>query len=227
MNLAGVGRRFLIVFCVAFTVLVLVVMFTPVANYMARPLVVAPKDREADLIVVLGGGVFPNGLLGGGSNERLIHGLLLYKEGRAPKIIFSGGSIIKTSAKILHTITRSEDTSRIDAVEADIMKDISVRLGIPAGDLSVDGDSIHTYGNLAAVKGFMETRGLKSCLIVTSPTHILRSMKVSGKLGLDCYPAPVGDYTPHIRGSTGRLSLMRAVLWEYAALGLYKAYGYI
>jgi uncharacterized SAM-binding protein YcdF (DUF218 family) len=226
----GLGGRLWALFravSVVFTITVLIIMFTPLSNYMARTLIVAPEFKKTDLIAVLGGGAYVNGVLGGASNERLIQGMILYREGYAPEIIFSGGTIIKPSKKVLHTILKSEDTSLIDVVEAAIMKDVSLKLGIPEQDVAVDAASTHTYGNIKGIKDYMAARGLKTCLIVTSPTHMYRSYRVTQKLGLDCYPAPVRDYTWHISSAVGRLGLFRAVLWEYAGLVVYRFYGYI
>ncbi|MDP2689579.1 MAG: hypothetical protein Q8P48_05665 [Deltaproteobacteria bacterium] len=68
-------------FCYAFTATAVFFIYTPTANWMARPLVVEPELRKADLVVVLGGGAYRDGTLSKDSNERLIRGLLLYRAG--------------------------------------------------------------------------------------------------------------------------------------------------
>lgn len=214
-------------FSVFFTVVLFIIMFTPLSNYMAKTLVLPQELKKTDLIAIMGGGAYPNGVLGGGSNERLIHGMLLYKDGYAPEMMFAGGTIRRTSKKVLHTVLKSDDATKIDVVEANLMKEVSLKLGIPNEDTAVDSSSTDTNGNLKAIRAYMEGRGLGSCLIVTSPTHMRRSMSVVKKLGMDCYPAPIGDYTGYIKSGTGRLSLFREVMWEYAGLVLYRLYGYI
>ena len=223
------GRVFLFLraFSAAFTVIILVVMFTPLANRLAGVLVIEPELEKADVIVVLGGGAYNQEALGGASSERLIRGLLLYKKGYASKILFAGGTIAGTASKIIHTLMGSEGTVRFDAVEAAMMGQIALDIGVPEDDVIIDAESTHTYGNLVVVKRIMDERGLKKCLLVTSPTHMYRSMRVAERLGLDCIPAPVEDYTRDVRLSTERLALMRAVLWEFAGLALYRIYGYI
>jgi uncharacterized SAM-binding protein YcdF (DUF218 family) len=220
-------RRLFVTACVIFTAVFLVIMYTPLANRMASALVVEPEVQAADLIAVLGGGAYPNGVLGAGSGERLIRGLVLYAEGYAPEIIFSGGTIRKPSEKVLHTITKSEDAGAVDVVEAALMGEVSFKLGIPPEDVTVESASTHTYGNLVGVRDYMVTAGLGTCLVVTSPTHMYRSYRIVKKLGMDCYPAPVEDYTGFIDSAVGRLALFREVLWEYAALVLYRLYDYI
>lgn len=205
----------------------LCIIYTPVANIMARPLILPERLVKSDVIIVLGGGAYENGVLGAPSNERLLRGLLLYKRGNAPAIIFSGGAITSASIKIMHTLTASDDRSSIDAPEAAVMYDTAVALGIPPETMAVDARSTNTYENLKDVKNLMAKNGQKTCLLVTSSTHIIRSMLIAEKLGMDCAPAPVKDTTQLRRSITDRLSLFHSVLWEYTGLALYKVYGYI
>ncbi|MBI5599243.1 MAG: YdcF family protein [Deltaproteobacteria bacterium] len=220
-------RKTLCFFFFAFTASVLFLMSTPFANFAARGLVVEPEVKKADIIVILGGGAYKNGVLSGASNERLIHGLLLYRQGLAPEIFLSGGSISAVSKKLFHTLSKSEDAAAIDAPEASVMRDISIGLAVPPEHIRVDERSTNTYTNLRAAGSFMRERGFKKCLLVTSPTHMSRAIAVAEKLGVDCSPAPVEDYTRFRTGAFDRLSLAGEVFWEYAALALYKAYGYI
>src|SRR3989304_6569333 len=83
--------------CAIFTLTVFVFMFTPLANVLARPLVMEPDVKKSDLIIVMGGGAYPNGGLGEASGGRFLTGLLLYKEGLAPRLFFAGGSISDVS----------------------------------------------------------------------------------------------------------------------------------
>ncbi len=213
-------------FCYAFAATALIVMYTPVANWMARPLIVSPYIKKADLIVVLGGGAYPDGSLSGHSNERLIKGLLLYRAGYAPRVIFSGGTIMTPGGKLIHAVTgRSTGGSKV--VEATVMDEEAAGLGFPPSALAVDVNSANTHENLVDVKEYMTKNGLSSCLLVTSATHMLRASLVARKLGLDCSPAPVSDYTRYRDSGIERLALAGEATHEYMALVLYKIRGYI
>lgn len=197
------------------------------SNILARTLVVEASVEKSDVIFVLGGGAYPNGVLGGSSNERFIHGMLLYKGGYGKELVFVGGSITSVASKLTHTFTRSEDPSSIDVTESAIMYDSAIRLGLSEASMHLDRDSTHTYSNVVFAQEFMKDKALKSCLLVSSSTHMYRVMSVASKLGLPCSPAPVADYTPFRRSALDRLALLREVLWEYAGLAIYKVYGYI
>ena len=220
-------KRFLILISVLVNFLLIIVAFTPIANRLGESLYVRPYLMTSDLIVVLGGGAYENGVLTRASMERLIHGLMLYRQGYASRIAFVGGTIRSRPEKVVHTLSGSETGEAIDVVESEIMAKISDTLGIPPSMFFVERESTNTYTNLEAVKSYMEDNKLSTCLIVTSPTHILRAMEVSRKLGLECYPAPVDNYIPYRDSPEDRISLMAEVLWEFVALKVYRIYGYI
>lgn len=215
-------------FSVAFTAVFLIIMYTPVANYAAKTLINRrPEPGMADIIAVLGGGAYRNGVLGAASSERLIKGLILFKSGNAPRIIFSGGTIVEPSKKFIHTVFKRDRAVSIGIQESEIMRDTALIFGVPDEKVEADPASTNTYENLRNIKSYMDAKGLKKCILVTSPTHMKRALLVSKALQIDCDAAPVDDYTALRRGAFDRLALLREVLWEYAALVLYRVYGYI
>ncbi|MFQ5735963.1 MAG: YdcF family protein [Thermodesulfobacteriota bacterium] len=213
-------------FCYSFAATGLFFIYTPAANWMARPLVMEPHLRKADLIVVLGGGAYEDGSLSGASNERLLRGLLLYREGYASRVIFSGGTIPDAGSKLIHTLAGST-TSVMGVVESAVMERTAVGLGMPASDMAADVASTNTYENMVDVKEYMVKNGLGSCLLVTSATHMLRASLVAKKLGVDCSPAPVPDYSRYRKNGLERLALAREAAHEYMGILLYRLYGYI
>jgi uncharacterized SAM-binding protein YcdF (DUF218 family) len=213
-------------FAFTFTLGMFLVMYTPVANWLAGPLVVQEELKKADLIVVLGGGSYRNSLTGA-SSERLLKGLILYREGYAPRIIFSGGAPEGLSRKLLHTVLGIKTGKKTQSSEADLMGSAASRLGVPDKDRAIDEAALDTYENLINVGKYMSENGLKTCLMVTSPTHMRRAELIARKLGLECYPAPISDYTSEMKGPFERLALFKQTVWEYGGLAVYRLYGYI
>ncbi len=215
--------------CILFTVFMLIIMFTPLSNYMASMLTVPMIIKKVELTAVLGGGAYRNSVLSASSSERLLHGLRLHKQGLSEKIVFVGGTILDSGDKLKGTLTEAEhkDGAGLDVVEASLMKSVAEDIGVNSSDILLDIESANTYENMRAVKAIMEERDYDTCMIVTSPMHMLRAIRVSRKLAIDCTPAPVGDYTSFVDDPVGRLVLMRSVLKEFAALFIYKAFGYI
>lgn len=219
--------RFIKWFSVLFTAASFLVMFTPVSNFMASRLVVPAELERSDLIVVLGGGAFGNGVLGRSTVERLVRGLELYRAGYAPKVLFSGGAPLGSTDKMFHTLLGRAVSGNSNATEAALMEDTAVRLGIPKVAVATDTVSENTYENLVETKKYMESNGLKSCIIVTSATHMKRAALVARKLGLHFHPAPVKDSSGYRTGSFERVLLFREAAWEYLGLLLYRVYGYV
>lgn len=215
-------------FCFAFTAVSFAVMLTPVANWLASPLLVHDGPPvKTDMIAVLGGGAYANGVLGSASNERLIKGVTLYREGRAPRMIFAGGSVLGLSGKLGHTVLGIESVREGRFVEAVLMQEAAAGMGVPEKDCLVEGNSLSTYENLRNLKAYMDKEGMKTATLVSSPLHMKRIELAARKLGMDFYASTAPDATMHRTTPIARIHLMRDVLWEYSALGLYWLRGQI
>lgn len=138
-KLKKLAKRSVRALALAFAIVVLVIVCTPIANIMARPLIVAGEPGRSDVIVVLGGGAYADGSLGGASNERLIRAVVLYNGGYAGRIHFAGGSILKLSRKLYNTASGGGE--RLDVVESEVMRGLAVGMGVPLEATSVDAAS--------------------------------------------------------------------------------------
>src|SRR3989442_11707301 len=78
-----------------FALLFVVLLFCgilPLANWLGHSLAYADKLRRSDAVVVLSGGGIDAETLDTPTAYRLLHGLLLVKQGYAPPLILSGGN---------------------------------------------------------------------------------------------------------------------------------------
>lgn len=97
--------------------------------------------------------------------SRINHAVTLYKNHYAPKILMSGG------------------TDKSDSVnEAQTMKSIAIKDGVPASDILVENKSTSTYENLAFSQKILNRAGLRSAIIVTDPSTNARAGLVASKL---------------------------------------------
>ena len=134
----------------------------------------------ADAIVVLGGatrGVSPPRVMPdlNEHGDRIIYAAKLYKEGKAPLIVLSGGRI-KWFGK--------EDSEAID------MAKILELMGVPPEAIIKEGKSLNTHENAVFTKKILEEKGIKKVLLVTSAFHTPRSLKIFARQGIDVIPAP-------------------------------------
>ena len=214
--------------CFVFTAAALVIMLTPLANWLAVPLLVQEgEERKPDLIAVLGGGAYSNGVLGGASNERLIKSVLLYRDATAPKIVFTGGAVVGVKAKLGHTVLGAVSADKGRFKEAGLMRDIAVGMGTAPGDCLVEESSLSTYENLRNLKAIMEKEGFRTATLVSSPLHMRRAAMTASRLGIDFTAVSAADATMHKTTPIARIHLMRDVLWEYSAFVLYWMRGQI
>ena len=202
------GRRIVstlnLILWLAFLI-ILVIAFTPLTGYMVKPLEVKEDIRKADVIVVLSGGIDKGRYLSLASSQRMVRGAQLYFEGRAKKILFSGGIPPKNGV-----------------AEAAVMAQEAKRLNIPAEDILVEKRSQSTHEKVVEVKKMTEALRWKSLILVTSYSKMKRSLMAFEYAGFKVYPAPADHHEKYADGPLERISLFRELIHEYVGIIYYK-----
>ncbi|MBI5967206.1 MAG: YdcF family protein [Deltaproteobacteria bacterium] len=189
---------------------VLVIALTPLTRYLLRPLMVKEDIRKADVIVVLSGGIDKGRYLSLISSQRMVRGSQLYFEGRAKKILFSGGI-----------------PEKIGVAEAAVMAQEARRLNIPAADILLEKHSKNIHEQAVEVKKIAPSQQWKSVLLVTSYSRMKRSLMAFEYVGFKVYPAPADPYEKYVDDFFGRLSLFKQLVREYGGMIYYKMRGWI
>lgn len=135
---------------------------------------------EADAIVLLGGAIRGDVHLGtlGDLNQqadRLVHAVALFKAGKAPRLVVSGGG--QASAR----------------PEAQIMYELLQVMGIPAHAILLEDKSRDTHQNAVYTAQMLDKLGIRKILLVTSAFHMRRAEALFAAQGLEVTPAPT-DY---------------------------------
>lgn len=136
---------------------------------------------EAPAIVVLGGGIKPAiaprpWVDVSEAGDRVLYGAQLYKQGKAPVVIVSGGRI---------------DWKGGGPPESQDMAEILEAMGVPPSAILQEPDSLNTYENAVNVKKLLEEKGIeKRVLLITSATHMPRSVLIFKRQGIETIPAP-------------------------------------
>ncbi len=139
---------------------------------------------KAEAIVVLGGATrsksYPRtGVDLSERGDRIIYASQLYKQGKAPLIIVSGGRI--------------DWKDYGDPESADMATVLINDLGIPKSAIIEEPKSLNTYENAVNVQKILDKRQIERVLLVTSAFHMPRSLRIFRKLKMDVIPAP-SDY---------------------------------
>ena len=183
----------------------MLICYTPLTGYLARGLAVREDLRQADAIVVLSGGVAPYGLVEGESLAREVRGVVLFAQGYAPYLVFSGGPAAGARPP-----------------DAEIMARLARKLGVPENRILTETRSADTADNARYTVALMQSRGWTRALLVTSNTHMKRALWFFRGQGIRAFPAPAPPWAPRASSAEGRLALFKALRHEYAALIAYR-----
>ncbi len=121
----------------------------------------SPQDpiEKADAIVTVSGG---------DTDARIEKTIQLFKEGWAPKIIFSGAA------------------AEGNISNAESMRNIAVKMGVPTSAIIIEEDSKTTVENAEFTSKIITTKGYDSIILVTSPYHQRRTFELfQSNLGED------------------------------------------
>ena len=176
----------------------------------AHPRLAAFTYPAADAIVVLGGGTRLSHYRNGAdlSSTRTGFGLELFREGRAPIVLVSGG--------------------RGEAIE---MADDLRRLGVPPQSLRVESTSTNTRENAVYSSSILRRENRQRILLVTSAWSMSRAAASFRREGLEVIPAPSFDLARIPPGAAwlpqrAALEQCKRFLREYLGLFVYKLRGW-
>jgi uncharacterized SAM-binding protein YcdF (DUF218 family) len=189
----------------------------------------------AEAIVVLGGGTeseqYPRPLVEVNSaGDRVLYAGQLYKDGKAPVLLLSGGNIAWLSGR---TTTPAEEMARI----LEMMQ-------ISRENMLLQTQSRNTYEDALYKSQLLKEQGIERVLLVTSAQHMERSVLLFQHQGIQVIPAPV-DYTVtqanwtnlfsldpqttlvNLIPNVGSMSLTSGVLKEYLGIWVYRLRGWL
>ena len=144
---------------------------------------VGDRDQAApaDAIIVLGAAAYdakPSPVF----EERIRHGLDLYRQGYAPKLIFTGGY--------------GGVGARFS--ESQVARRYALRQGVPDKAILIESLSRNTHDNLRQASLLMQQHQLHDVIVVSDPLHMARALRISKELGIRA----VGSPTPTSRFRT-------------------------
>jgi uncharacterized SAM-binding protein YcdF (DUF218 family) len=132
-------------------------------HFLAKPLLVKELALySADVIIVLGTVINLDGSPSEAMKLRVIQGLYLFEKGYGGKIIFTG----------------SQD-------EAETMKNVALALGLREDCFLIEEHATTTEKNALNTKVIMDKENWKTAIIVSSPYHLKRAIRIFRDFGVD------------------------------------------
>ena len=150
------------------------------------PVTAIERIPQAQAIVVLGGSYHLASNISNPS-DRLTYAVQLYRAGKAPIVMCSGGQ-------------RSPGTE----VEAEVMNRLLHEWGVPSEAILTEEQSRNTRGNAVFSNLVLQAKGIRRILLVTTVIHMPRAAAAFRKVGFEVTPAPI-DVRPGLDSGRGLL----------------------
>ncbi|QRN97374.1 YdcF family protein [Archangium violaceum] len=130
------------------------------------------RATRADVVVVLGARVLPDGVPSPALLARIEKAVDLYHQGLAPRLLFSGGVGVNPPS------------------EASVMRDVAVRLGVPAEACLLEDQSHSTEQNARFSTTLLRSLGARRVVVVSDPYHLLRARQYFRLHGFEVSTSP-------------------------------------
>uniref|UniRef100_B8HLC9 DUF218 domain-containing protein n=1 Tax=Cyanothece sp. (strain PCC 7425 / ATCC 29141) TaxID=395961 RepID=B8HLC9_CYAP4 len=162
------------------------------------------------------------------AGDRLLYAAKLYRDGKAPLVILSGGRI-----SWLSTATAAPESAD--------MAILIETMGVPASALLQDSTSLNTYQNAVNVQKILKEKNITgSILLVTSAFHMPRALAIFNRLGIPAIAAPTDFHTTQTAELSGAIGFLLSLLpsaetlqnttlalKEYVGLVVYRLRGWL
>lgn len=162
------------------------------------------EKQKSDVAIVLGASTDANGV-SPVFKERINHGIWLYENNYVDYIIVTGG--------------KAKNAEFSDAYYA---KQYAIFKGVPEDVIFMEEKSKITQENIKYSKEIIEENKWESCIIVSDPLHMKRSMMIAKDYKLNAFSSP----TPSSRYRTWKTKVPFLLREEFFYDG-YKFYGFL
>ena len=189
--------------------LFLVSAFTPLPNLLSRSIGGPSALEPAEAIVVLGGGVTPDGVLSASSMRRALHGILLHRKGLAPLLVFFG------------------PVGDGGPAEAEVRAELARALGVTPEVIITAAEPRTTREEALRGGALLQAKGVQRILLVTDAHHMRRARTAFEQAGFEVLAAPTHDLSSGVLRPEERLALMRRMVEERLARLYYGLAGYL
>ncbi|NOZ28271.1 MAG: YdcF family protein [Chloroflexi bacterium] len=159
------------------------------------------RRQQADVIIVMGARVLPDGQPGPDLRSRTQHGVNLYREGWAPYLMLTGGF------------------TGDSASAAAVARRLALAWGVPDSHIRLAEGSLSTWEDAQVAASLMRRHGWRRAIVVSHPLHLYRTYRMFHREGVAVYPSPTPDVAvssmPWRRRAFLDLREALALVWSY------------
>lgn len=152
---------------------------------------VAPRQLTGDVVVLLAGGIVVGhqdvdgtDTLGDSMANRTLTAIRLAKKHQLP-LLYSGGNMFAE-----------------DGDQAAVVKRVAFSLGLSPDRIFIEGDSLNTTQSVRMMLPILQRQGWKQPIVVTSATHMARSVQIFKLAGVEVQPWPCDFRSPRGKAVT-------------------------
>ncbi len=157
--------------------------------------------RRADVIVVLGAGVLPDGRPSDALRDRVLTAAALHRGGLADRLLMTGGTDPD------HGFS-----------EPAVMRDLAIARGVPPDAIILDQAGNNTLASVRNLSEIMREHRWRDCLVVSHDFHLPRIKRLLERRGIRSCTVPADERWPLSAGPLFRLREVAA--WHYYLLAL-------
>lgn len=169
-------KKFLIILCATFALIFVACLCLNFAIvFSSQKNITDGENANADVIIVLGCGVKPDGSPSDMLRDRLLTAVDLYKSGAGKKLLLSGDS---------------KNAEKYD--EVGTMKRLCLSLGVPEEDIITDDLGLSTFESIDRAK---KIYGIENAIIVTQKYHLYRALYIAKSRGIAAVGVPADLHT--------------------------------
>lgn len=203
VSLRNAVRRFVLLIGSIF----LLVSLTPINVWYSQWLAGPWNDPRGDTLIVLGGSVLEDGMLGTSSYWRAVYAARIWRQGGFRQIVLSGAN---------------PPHPPVSAA----MKQFLVAAGVPPEAIRLESESTSTRENAVAVKRMLQYDTSRKVLL-TSDYHMFRAYRTFRKEGLVVDPRPFPDAIKQAGCISCRWPVFVSLLMETGSIIYYLGRGWI
>ena len=173
-NLKDFKKHYFFGIFISFSLL-LTCIFLPIGGFIAQPLFLEPSQENAQAILVLASGATEAGDPGLSGYQRVLHGIKLLKEKRAPLLVISTGYQRGYGLTESRWVASLTSLCELEPGSFQILADERIKTSKTEADFAFEK---------------LKERGIDRILLVTNASHLYRAGLVYKKLGLEVLPEP-------------------------------------
>ena len=155
------------------------------------------RKKQYDCAVVCGYFANPDGTPSGFMKSRVEKAVELWKAEKVKYLLLSGGAV------------------RNEHIEANVMKNYAMELGVPESAIFVETESVSTYHNMMFAKDIMKEQQLENCVVITNSWHLRKANHYAKKFDLDYVMAEAKE-------PKGERKYM--TIWRHISLNIHMYY---